>query len=154
MNRKAHPFQERPMDYLDTIVRKPPMVGRWTLDLTTFKPSIDGVARDIFGFSREDRDLLIDDLKDQTKRPDLPNERTWGPLFPDFRSTDAPFIATFRISPLGRVFDVVWIRSTILYQRSPKMLHGTVEVLDIDDSKVVDLRKYRFDKAEREGRLR
>ncbi|RUW55438.1 hypothetical protein EOA32_01415 [Mesorhizobium sp. M1A.F.Ca.ET.072.01.1.1] len=139
---------------IDTITRKPPMVGHWSLDLTTFKHSIDGVTRDIFGFRREDRDLLIDDLKDMTRRPDLPNERTWGPLFPDWKPTKEPFVATFRICPMGRYFEVVWIRSTIVYQRSPEMLLGTVEVLDIDDSQTVDLREYRLDKAEREGRLR
>jgi hypothetical protein len=141
------------MDYRDNIIRKPPMVGHWTLDLATFKPSIDGVTRDIFGFRRKDRDLLIDDLKDQTWWPDRPNERTWGPLFPDWEPTTEPFIATFRITPLLRFFEVVWIRSTIIYQQSPEMLLGTVEVLDIDDSNIIDLRERWLDKAEREGRL-
>ncbi|CCV15488.1 hypothetical protein [Mesorhizobium sp. STM 4661] len=141
------------MDYLDTIIRKPSMVGHWTLDLTSFKHSIDGVTRDIFGFRHEDRGLLIDDLKDMTRRPDLPNERTWGPIFPDWQFTDEPFVATFRISPMGRYFEVVWIRSTIVHQRSPEMLLGKVEVLDIDDSQTIDLRERRLDRAEREGRL-
>jgi len=130
------------------------MVGRWRLDRTTFEPWIDDVTRDIFGFSREDKELLIEDLMDQTKRPDFPNERTWAPMLPGWKVTTDPFVATFRISPLGRVFDVVWIRSTIVYQRSPEMLLGIVEVLDINDSQTVDLREYRLDKAEREGRLR
>ncbi|TGS85782.1 hypothetical protein EN817_20760 [Mesorhizobium sp. M3A.F.Ca.ET.174.01.1.1] len=141
------------MDYLDTIVRKPGMVGYWRLDLDSFKPSIDGATRDIFGYRRNDRRLLIDDLKDMTRRPDLPDKRTWGPLFPDWEPTNEPFVATFRISPLLRFDEVVWIRSTIVYQRTPEMLLGTVEVLDIDDNQVVDLREFWLDKAEREGRL-
>ncbi|RWD31634.1 MAG: hypothetical protein EOS22_04220 [Mesorhizobium sp.] len=141
------------MDYLDTIVRKPGMIGHWRRDLETWQDSIDGTARDIFGYRRNDRTLLIDDLKDMTQRPDLPNKRTWGPLFPDWAPTDEPFVATFRIGPLLRFNEVVWIRSTIVYQRTPEMLLGTVEVLDIDDSNTVDLRERRLDKAEREGRL-
>ncbi|RWC10802.1 MAG: hypothetical protein EOS52_23830 [Mesorhizobium sp.] len=141
------------MDYLDTIIRKPGMVGNWRLDLDSFKPWIDGATRDIFGYRRNDRTLLIDDLKDMTRRPDRPDKRTWWPLLPDWEPTDEPFVATFRISPFGRYFEVVWIRSTIVYQRTPEMLLGTVEVLDIDDNQVVDLREFRLDKAEREGRL-
>ncbi|TPI63365.1 hypothetical protein FJ420_13125 [Mesorhizobium sp. B3-1-3] len=129
------------------------MSGRWTWDATTSKFLIDRVAREIFGIPPEFVLEDFDDLMDQTMPPRIRGV-VWAPLLAGWVVTTEPFVKAFQIMPFA-TYDLIWIRSTIIFEHSVKprpslipkdegwgKYHGTVEVLEVDPTKLVDLRSY------------